>query len=463
MAIRSVIRVMIMSLRFSRELLRALARMLARKLAGVVPRKTGRRPAADFDARRRIPLTPAIVVTLLIAALAFSFGSRRVSAQEDQAAQDGMLTQEDGTPILNGYTTVMPLRHFNSAQVMSAVNSNTTVPMWSYKITSPVDGHAYPGVMVGSSPFYNGLRTTAIPTVIVPLVIHMPDGGVFDPTVLDSCSLSSTISPLAQAQASPVFTPTFFAMNGISMGTGIYSDEYQRANFYLANVSTTGNSYHTVLNPLTVSTPQVMQVPTNEGVTYAEGCGGKFGVIDLTTFDNLINSTIIPGLAAQGVSPTSFPIFILHDVVMGDPGTSQSTNCCVLGYHGAAGSPVQTYGVADLDSTGVFRNAFPDVSDLSHEVIEWMDDPIGTNPTPAWGHVGQVGGCQNNLEVADPLTDTNLPGITMPNGLVYHPQEIAYFSWFLRQSPNLGAGGKYSDNGTFTTNAGAVCQGTITD
>ncbi len=38
-----------------------------------------------------------------------------------------------------------------------------------------------------------------------------------------------------------------------------------------------------------------------------------------------------------------------------------------------------------------------DVSALSHEVGEWMDDPNVVNPTKPWGNVGQVQGhCQNN-------------------------------------------------------------------
>jgi len=34
-------------------------------------------------------------------------------------------------------------------------------------------------------------------------------------------------------------------------------------------------------------------------------------------------------------------------------------------------------------------------------------------------------------------------------GVTYTLQELAFYSWFLGSSPSLGAGGKYSDNGTF--------------
>jgi hypothetical protein len=93
-----------------------------------------------------------------------------------------------------------------------------------------------------------------------------------------------------------------------------------------------------------------------------------------------------------------------------------------------------------------------DISALSHEVAEWMDDPDTVNPTPLWGNIGQVTGCQSNLEVGDPLSGTNI-SVPMPNSFVYHPQELAFFSWFYRQSPSIGVNGWFSSNGTFKTGA----------
>src|SRR5207302_831672 len=89
---------------------------------------------------------------------------------------------------------------------------------------------------------------------------------------------------------------------------------------------------------------------------------------------------------------------------------------------------------------GVFNSQFLDTTAISHEVSEWMDDPLGTNPTPPWGGIGQVPGCMNNLEVADPLTGTGFPNVTMPNGYTYHLQELAFFSWFFG-APSMRAGG----------------------
>jgi len=142
-------------------------------------------------------------------------------------------------------------------------------------------------------------------------------------------------------------------------------------------------------------------------------------------------------------------------VNMCDPYNPNNVPCGILGYHSAytPSTLLQTYVVSDFDTAGLYLG---DVSVLTHEVGEWMDDPMGTNPTPLWGNTGQVVGCQNNLEVGDPLTGTILPPVTM-NGFTYSLQELVFFSWFFRQSPSLGTGGKYSDNGTFTSDAGPVC------
>jgi hypothetical protein len=128
------------------------------------------------------------------------------------------------------------------------------------------------------------------------------------------------------------------------------------------------------------------------------------------------------------------------------------SDCCALGYHSgytnSSGTP-QYYTVTDIDDSGNFSGV-EDVSDLAHEVGEWMNDPSGTNPTPKWGHVGQdPNSCQANLEVGDPLTGTNL-AITASNGITYHPQELTFFSWFYRQKPSIGVNGYYSLADTFT-------------
>jgi hypothetical protein len=67
-----------------------------------------------------------------------------------------------------------------------------------------------------------------------------------------------------------------------------------------------------------------------------------------------------------------------------------------------------------------------------------------------------VVGCQGNLEVGDPLSGTNFSPIGGRNGFTYHLQELAFFSWFF-SSQSIGIHGWFSDNDTFTTDAGPVC------
>ena len=90
-------------------------------------------------------------------------------------------------------------------------------------------------------------------------------------------------------------------------------------------------------------------------------------------------------------------------------------------------------------------------------LLALLPDPLGNNPTPPWGHLGQVDSCRTNLEVADPLAGSAPFEVEMSNGFTYHLQETAFFSWFYNQVPSLGISGWYSSGGTFTTPA-EICQ-----
>ena len=80
-----------------------------------------------------------------------------------------------------------------------------------------------------------------------------------------------------------------------------------------------------------------------------------------------------------------------------------------------------------------------------------MNDPLGNNPTPVWGGIGQVGGCQSNLEIGRSVERDHLPAVTI-SSFTYHLQELAFFSWFYG-GPSLGVDGKFSNNGTFAGDA----------
>jgi len=240
---------------------------------------------------------------------------------------------------------VVPLTGVSDAAIGASVAASTTIPMWRYNITSSRDGKPYTGVMVGRSPFFHGARTTNVPTFIIPLKVHMTDGGVFDPSATDStCSPAGT--PLSLFQNSPIITPVDISMGGIDIGVAQYVDAYQRASFW-SDVSATGTRYHAALGPVTTLALQTFNVPAGKGATYTTsqygGCG-HIGVVDFTTMDNYVTGTLMPALAGSGVGPTNFPIILLYNVVMGAPGDSLNSNCCVLGYHGAGGGKIETSG-----------------------------------------------------------------------------------------------------------------------
>ena len=361
--------------------------------------------------------------------------------------------------------TVMPMRGNTPAQALAESQQGQTIPMWTYQTTTTVDSQVYTGMMMGNTPGAPGSNAiTTIPTYIIPLIVTMPDGTVLDPTQPDPNCLGNNV-PLTVMENSPLFQnsgPYRYGNPAVNLGTTQYHDAMQRAEFWkIVGASFQGSTWHTLWG-VHVTTPQTVQVPSNDGVTYNAGQNGgcgMLGVVYINWLDSYVTNTLIPSLASQGVGPTGFVMVYMYNVVEG-LAFPLLNNCCVLGYHGAYGSPMQVYSPGEFDSTQLFGAAAQDISVETHEMGEAMNDPTTNNLVPAWGNIGQVQGCQNNLEVGDPLTGTLNPPIIL-NGFTYHPQELAMYSWFLRpgvmMQPIAGLTGDtgvptwYSTNGTFTS------------
>ena len=364
------------------------------------------------------------------------------------------------------------------AKKSSAVRGATaapSLPMWNFTTTASRDGNTYTGTMIGRSPFFHGARTTNIDTVIVPLkmTIHNVSGFVetFDPTTTSICFpavLNETPTAISLLQESPLSTPANFTMNGVDEGITQYVDAYQRANFHSV-VDPTGDRYHLRLN-VTVAAPVSVTISGSGAgaIVEVQGRCGDIGVVDGTTFDSRIQTSILPLLTAQGViNSRTLPIFLLSNVVLTQlrqfPNQQNPLGfpCCVLGYHSGKGSPpnLQFYAVADFDSNGSFSaTGIPlDVFFLSHEIAELVNDPlVQPSGVPQWHHSPQVPTCQSNLEVADPIETQLFPSIAMPNGVSYHLTELAYFSWFFG-APSIAANGAFSDHDSLTADAGTDC------
>ena len=335
------------------------------------------------------------------------------------------------------------------AEAMAAAAVSSTFPQ--FKASVKVGTTSYPYVMAGKNP---AIKVTSASSTInaklVPVVIKFSNGDTWDPTKTDSCD--SGASPLIRVQKSPIFVSQPWTWGGTSIGTGQVTDAFQRAEFWkYAQPTGINPSYGVSLSLATLKTVTI-NVPIADAAIANIGCGNKLlGAVNLNWLDPYLQKTVIPSLASQGVGPSTLPIFVLHNVVEYIGTTS---NCCVLGYHNAytASSGRQTYALAMYDNSRAFTGS-SDISALSHEVAEWQNDPYTNNPTPSWGNIGQVSGCQKNLEVGDPLSGTTFT--VTSGGFTYHPQELAFFSWFYHQSPSIGVNGWYSDQGTFKTFAAA--------
>ncbi|HET9921025.1 MAG TPA: hypothetical protein VFQ30_14335 [Ktedonobacteraceae bacterium] len=315
-------------------------------------------------------------------------------------------------------------------QMKSHLSANrfagTPLKTWSSSFT--YSGKNYPYTMVGTNPS-NGSATTTIPTIIVPLKVVFSGGS----------SLNGS-QKLTLVKNSPLYQNASY-----SSGTTQYADAMQRAEFW-KTVSSKAANYHVLLGAATVTATVTIKVPAADGFTEHAGSNNTLiGLADVNWFDGQIQAQ----LSKFNIAPNNFPIFLSNNVYLYQ---GSSSNCCILGYHSAVSTSQgnQTYAWGSYISPGLFSAGVQDIDGLSHEVAEWMNDPYVNNTVPNWSVPSEPQyGCSSVLEVGDPLVGTAFKvkiGTT-----TYHPQDIAFFSWFARQSPSIGINGRYTYLGTFTT------------
>jgi hypothetical protein len=312
--------------------------------------------------------------------------------------------------------------------------ASNTIPFYSSSVKSPLDGKTYNYSIVGSDPTTSN-TTTKVTYVPIELVVTFSDGTVLDPT---QPGCNDTVSVADRFFKGPNFVKTALVSNGTNVGKVQVTDGFQRAEFWKV---LKGHKYHTVL--VSAGAPVIVKINAPSGSkTVAGVCTGnshRIGEIPINAYDS-----IVTGLATQYATTKQVPVVLSYNTF------ETSGGCCILGYHNAFGRSggTQVYAVGAYNDAGVFGTTpIEDIHAWTHEIGELLNDPFVNNPTPAWGHVGQVGGCQNNFEVGDPLTGTAF-NLTY-NGFAYHPQELAFYDWFFRTSGD-GTGGKFSFEGTFT-------------
>jgi hypothetical protein len=385
----------------------------------------------------------ALVVLVLVAA-----GSAATAGPATGSAGGSISSSGQVAPpsTLTARTTALPGKQGRDESGISTRAVAPNVRTFTYSIAAR--GKTYTGKIIGASPFTSQTTPgTTVTNVVIPVKFNFTSTGkVFDPTAtLPSCAGGSTA--LARTKSSPIYA-------NFNYGDGVgrqYTEAYDRFGFWKYTKPGAINAAHKTRLKL-VQAP-LQTINASGFPTQTTSCG-SLGFIEIGALDNYLTGTLIPALRANGtITNSTFPLFLFSNVVEYQGTTS---NCCVIGYHSFvnfANGQKQTYGVGDYETTKAFTNIH-DVSALSHEVAEWLDDPYVNNATPPWGHTGQVSGCQSNLENGDPLSGHLYP-VTV-NGFQYHPQELAFFSWFFNQVPSIARNGVYSNKGTFTSPA-ALC------
>jgi len=282
---------------------------------------------------------------------------------------------------------------------------SATLQEWNGSFT--YNGTPYNYVMVGQDPTTG--QGTVVTNYLIPVRIVLSGGQTFDPLS------GGTASPLARTILSPIYdSSTTYTQGTVDVGTTQYVDAFQRGNFWSIVQSQPG--YHVLLggpasHPI-VLPELILNVPAGSG-HLGTPFGHQVAEVDINYFDAQISAYMT---AHSVITPASFPIFETANTYL------TSGGCCIGGYHSANGTQSYSH-FTYITYAGDFSQ---DVSAMSHEVGEWMDDPL----TPH----------QNNtpcgiLEVGDPLEGGSAghPYGTWPyplHGFTYHLQDLTFIGYF---------------------------------
>lgn len=310
--------------------------------------------------------------------------------------------------------------------------------------------------MAGGQPEAGG--TTTFDAALVPVSLDLLDydGSV---RVVKGHKLHYSVLPfVGPVLDSPVFQNSEYTS---SSAPTQFVDAVQRAQFN--NIMQA--DWHTLLRP-SVKSERALAVP--RGAYYfalnKDGSCCAFVLVDINVFSNLlfpstVNDTKSPvgsaehsgDISTKGLATFLFPNTFLY--VNGNP-----NHCCVLGFHtydfepgdAANGNRQKRYvlNYASWISPGLFAPGFEDVTALSHEMTESVNDPfVGSDGvhgiTPWW--LSENGNCQDDLEPGDVIE--GLPDSTVAiktKDRTYHPQNEALLQWFQFQSPSTALGAAYS-------------------
>ncbi len=333
----------------------------------------------------------------------------------------------------------------------------------------PSAGKVFPYIMIGNNPQMGGRTEIAAKITTVSLnLLNVPAG--FSASVPFSFEDLFTDSPN-------------FEEADYTSGHHIqFGDAVQRAEFF----NTKGEDWHTVLEPnvvnrVTIDIPRHVQVQLPDGsivtvqsyfVGHAPDGTEFIELLDLVFqalyFNQAVNDIIANNYTTDAFNMQAWPNTYLFSI----DNTGKILPGLVLGFHNYIFDSSQTpqprwiFAFSSWISPGLFGPGFQDVTALSHETSEALNDPFGNNAVPRWQFPLQPAtskACQGNLETGDPVEV--LPNATVNITLkerhevfTYHPQTEALLQWFEMGATSDAIGGAFSyPNTTALTQSAVPC------
>jgi hypothetical protein len=287
-------------------------------------------------------------------------------------------------------------------------NPPVTLPTWNGSFT--YNSTTYHYNMVGTAPSTGS--STTVKAFIIPVKIDCASN-TFDPRT----TMQGGESVVQQTVESPIFQKRAYVLGGTNIGTTQYEDAFQRANFWGTVKNHMG--YHVLLGGPTIL-PELTLSPGSSCAVLSSnpfGGGGPTALVDINYIDPQFGAYLT---AHSVITPDSLPIFITVNTYL-TGGSPILNNCCIGGYHSANGAQAYSH-FTYIPITGDFSQ---DVSALSHEVGEWMDDPLVVNPN------GNPVAC-GILEVGDPEEGfANFGDFPYTlGGFTYHIQDLVFLEYF---------------------------------
>jgi hypothetical protein len=326
-------------------------------------------------------------------------------------------------PALPVTAGAVPSRGIDPGSLTLNGTTGNTLTNWTGSFAS--NGATYTYTMLGTDPAA-GSATTTIPAVLIPLKVVFSDGTILDAT---SPVYGETASALRLTEESPLFQAVTFSPGGTTVGHTQYIDAFQRANFW-NYVSTAAAGYH-VRFSVTTEPAQTLTVPAYFGYS-TSGPGSPIGNAYYNWWDGQLGVL----LYRLKIKPNTLAIFLNYNI------EQYSSDFTYAGYHTAFGSPAQVYISAGFYDQGIFTYG-GDIVFLSHEMGESTDDPFVNNIVPGWNNPQTPGSCSDLLEIGDPVSDQGIRPVIL-NGYTYHPEDLAFLSWFSGAVPSTSVNAWYT-------------------